>query len=743
MPLLTSKSYYSDDEAVGLVDRSDMYNLSNYHVRDDSEATSSDEEAEGEDSQLGESACGETSYSFSEGYRGRFSLSEGSDVRPKRSRSGSPGRRGLGSLFWRYASEHSNQNSTCETPQRPRTEDQASEVFRKDEIEENLSSGAGSSSKFWRSWRLRHKRNDNQDEESKLSHLANAEQDQRAESDSKHKTNDSLGEKRGDIITQNDESERMGTVRMRNKWQRKANAQGTDASSFLKEKLTVISSGSETSDEDTEKLRSADHVIESPLTPLDEASSLPKEESVAFGQYEDIYQTPQDYVPLEDQFDRFSVNKNSKTYVNFLNAICLLNGSSLDVVNMHSLEEFSGAIFSLAKQCLDQKAPLSIGEPAIETYTASIDNQEVVSQKSSRISELETELSLLREKFEDNVDSLYNCRKELQLTKEELIGARNQVDESIIEASNFKSEFDAHRVACAEFEATSQAQLNHLEELLASEKTKFSELEQNYTELNLLHTDLQSSCQTLQEQDIASRAKTHELIALVSNYEIEVRKLHQSNKRLQKDFTEMDQLASQAKAANIKLKSDCQRERRKLLDGRREHQLIQGQLDIAMCHKTESLQFMAQLMISFREALCENTLQECDSYLESINSNTFFCCALVDNSTRMTEQQMIEQVTKQRRLITDFYRHFAKKHLLDQVFAKYVSFMRSNRFLSQQLRGLRQKTHGHEEHISRLLEGSKTKRTLKTKQDNQSPGTQHYSNATVRHQKSIPSHVRM
>ncbi|SCU94271.1 LAME_0F06810g1_1 [Lachancea meyersii CBS 8951] len=726
MPLLANRSYLSSNEQVQLVDKTDLYNLQNYHIRDDSEITSSDDS----DINIVGSESEGRSYYVSERPLSSNAEAEQNCANTKMGhKGGSPFKRGMSSFFKRHESRDGshNKDSTIHADVPELQKD--GEVL---DTTESRASSASSSSRFWRSWRLRHRRNDcdfdeitaSQKQTQEIENNLDESSDKEDIKEKKEEPNDTTEEKVSDDFREY--MDRDFAFR-----HQKAQPDIAARAVPLKGKFEAQFSESETSDEGNDdelglsrcsNLERPSEVLPhmaSPLTPVDEISVV-EEKTVRKGslQYKNIYKTPQDYISLEEQFDHLQVNKNSKTFFNLLSTLHLLNGPSQKSSNLSSLEEFTKTILSLvensAKHGQGSSAENATTANNLMEFKSTIDTD---TGAPDQVVELESELSLLRDKYEGKISDLYNCRKELKAAHDDLADARNEIAESDKEMSTLKTELNSRRQEWTELESALRAQLNEQADGRKTEHAETQKYMDNYEKLQSEHTKLEERHQCLLEQGDASRDKIHELIGIVSENDLKARKLQQANDRLQKELTDASRLATKAKSANKKLETDCRREHCKLLDCRRELEILHGQLELASCHKTESLQFMAQLMISFKDALCENSLQECDAYLESIGSNELFSCALLQCGPKINEQQWKEQASRQRAQIAEFYRHFAKKNLLDQIFAKYVSYMRSNRFLSQQLRGLRQQEHDHEEYISRLLQDCKSQRVLIAKQD--------------------------
>ncbi|CEP63432.1 Spo21p LALA0_S08e02322g [Lachancea lanzarotensis] len=730
MPLLNNRTYRSNDVKVSLVDKTDPYNLQNYHIRDDSEITSSDgSEIDDLSDDIAERTC------FLSERPQSANVSYTQVTEPKKSHKGeSPFKRGISSLFRRHDTHLGSQGEAAATHERSTLEaPEFPDLSDGSETTGSRPSSATSSSKFWRSWRSRqHRRNAGRFKETNSEGVSNGTHitDINPESTATRLTKDAsesevvgraMGETLKDLEALADTKSLIGFS------DTEADAYGR--SKLFKKKVESDHCESETSEEGSDELGLVKHSnadggsdplphAPSPLTPVDEVSAFTKSLSKKMNsQYRDVYRTSEDYVTLEEQFDGLQVNKNSKTYFNLLNTIRLLNGPSQSSANLNTLEEYTRAVFALVENSTGNSQHGNFGSPAAVDPNIEEDGTGKAAEMADQILELESELSLLREKYEDSISDLYNCRKDLKLANADLADARNESTESTKELNMFKAELDAKHETVIELEDTKKLQTVDEEKLRQTEESRIQELKDDYERLQSEHAQLQDTFQHSVQQGDASRDKIHELIGIISENDLKARKLQQSHDRLEKSLEDSGRLAKKATTANKKLGSDCRREHLKLVDCRRELELTQGQVELMNCHKTESLQFMAQLMMSFRDALCEETLQQCDAYLESISSNQLFTCALLQAGTETNKDQWKQQAICEREQVANFYRHFAKTNLLDQIFAKYVSYMRSNRFLSQQLRGLRQKENDHEEYIARLLQDCKSQRILIAKQD--------------------------
>ncbi|KAM3164585.1 hypothetical protein ACU8KH_01501 [Lachancea thermotolerans] len=741
MPLLSNRTYHKDTKKCSFVDRTNPYDLQNYDIREDDEITSSDD-AGLESSDAGyEDEYEEGSYYVSSGPNtadeGSASASQGE--KGKRPRSASPFKRSISSLFKRRGSRDS-----CVEEKELDIADEDGSCAAIPGIDQ-VQSDAASSSKFWRSWRLKHQRHGSEhvvDENNDVESNAFASDKQAICTDAtvplRHGSNI---EKLSELQIENTSLEIFETDREGNPDgafdARKLDESPTSIARGLqlKARLGIDSAGSQQPEKDSNHgtlgyaeggdiMSAKVPLLPSPSTPVEEQifwkKNVPKSE---FQHYESIYLTPKDYVALEDQFDRVQVNKNSRTYRNFVNIIELLDGTSENTFQMFSLEEFTTAVLGLVKGEPKEHKGVRPEHHAKLDRTSSCDDHSSLELKkqdrsSSRIRDLEEELSSLRERYDCSVEDAYKCRNELKIVKSELEETRHEVDNTINRMDKIKSDLKEEINRRISTEETLRGELDIAAESAKKELSKSEELRDSLIKSKNEQEALQAETLVLKEQNETSRSRINELVQLVSQLEAEARKAREENSQLQQSFQEKDVLATHAKMANVKLQKDCQRERCKLLDGRRELDLLRRQMELAACHKAEALQFMAQMMMSFRDVLSKDTLQECDSYLGAINSNQLFNRALFNTDGEMTERQLSDQFGQELQRVTEFYRDFAKKRLLDQIFAKHISYMRSNLFLSQQLKGLRQQGQDHEEYISRLLKDCKAQRVLIAKQDN-------------------------
>ncbi|CUS21679.1 LAQU0S03e08196g1_1 [Lachancea quebecensis] len=741
MPLLSNRTYHEDTKKCSFVDSTNPYDLQNYDIREDDEITSSDD-AGLESSDVGyEDEYEEGSYYISSGPHtaDEDPTSASREEKGKRPRSASPFKRSISSLFKRRGSRDS-----CVEEKEPGTAEDDGSGSATPGVEQ-AQGDAASSTKFWRSWRSKHQKNgsehnmdENNNEESEVLAVTKQAAFNDVAVQLRHGSNI---EKLSELQIENTSLEIFENGRKDSPDglfdARKLDESPTSISRGLqlKARIRIDSAGSKGLEKDSDHgtpgcVENGDIMsakvpfLPSPSTPIDEQvfwkKNVPKSE---FQQYESIYQTPKDYVALEDQFDRIQMNKNSRTYRNFVNIIELLGGAPEDTFQIFSLEEFTTAVLELVKTGSKDRRVVPPENHAKLSRASSCDNRpcsELKEQDRSlpRVLKLEEELSLIREKYDCSLEDAYKCRNELKIVKSELEETRHELDNAVNRADKTKSDLKEEIERRTSTEETLREKLDIAAESAKKELSKSEELRDNLITSKNEYGALHAETQVLKEQNETARSRINELVQLVSQLEAEARKAREENGQLQQSFQEKDVLATHAKVANVKLQKDCQRERCKVLDARRELGLLRRQMELAACHKAEALQFMAQMMMSFRDVLSKDTLQECDSYLGAINSNQLFNRALFGTEGEMTEQQLSDQFGQELQRVTEFYRDFAKKRLLDQIFAKHISYMRSNLFLSQQLKGLRQQGQDHEEYISRLLKDCKAQRVLIAKQDN-------------------------
>lgn len=301
--------------------------------------------------------------------------------------------------------------------------------------------------------------------------------------------------------------------------------------------------------------------LASPLTPVDEFVSWKKSTSgLEVEQYKSIYQTPKDYVALEDQFDSLEVNKNSKTYLNFLNTIELLNGSSHDLSKNHTLVEFSSTALVLAKNKLEavanlrEKEVVEIADVNRSTEVSSIASKNEDS-KSRQIKALEAELSSLRDKYDSSLEDLYDCRKELKTTKLELADAREAMNETITDINQLKLTFDDQKRSWTNTEEELRDKLKTMIETTEQEHLKFGELKSHLKDIETDHETLVGEHNVLKKQHEAGKERMNELVRVVSENETETMKVSEANMKLQRDLEQKTSLAAHAKSANVKLAS--------------------------------------------------------------------------------------------------------------------------------------------------------------------------------------------
>lgn len=164
--------------------------------------------------------------------------------------------------------------------------------------------------------------------------------------------------------------------------------------------------------------------------------------------------------------------------------------------------------------------------------------------------------------------------------------------------------------------------------------------------------------------------------------------------------------------SNNKRQDNYHSERLKVLDLRKEKNILNYQIQLMECFKKESLQFMSQLMNSFSNCVDSDVLYEYDFYLKNLNNKVNV--TVHNNLNDLTIATEVKAIENQ---VHSFYQDVAKPKFLDQIISKYITSVRSNNFLSDQLEVLEQKHTDQTQYVQRLTQYiKKMKRHKKEKE---------------------------
>ncbi|SCU81564.1 LAMI_0B06810g1_1 [Lachancea mirantina] len=687
MPLLSVKHYNTVSEPDILKINPDEiahFSGQSMRVRDDTELTSSDEEeVELLDGEITRS--GKRSWFQQESRPHTASSNPKASTRSNeqgtRPKSSSPFKRSLSALFKKGEDLDSDFVVDDPTSVAPR-ESNASKCASDITIDNNVHS-----SRFWRSWKMRHHQHHEKPSLNATAPLDNQEEIENGrKNDIKAATpSDSVrGSNKARLMELEIDDDLMHFDRL---------AAGNRA------KSTEDESNERNDDKEAEDLLCEKSVkMSSPLTPVDdEASWVNSKKAFDFGSYENIYQTSKAYMTESFEFDSLPLQKNSRTYVNFLSIIQLLDGAPSEILNKASLLDFSGSLLQVL-----QKTLLSVGGP-----------QNGVTQDKVVESNVKNELYLMEEKYEQAKQELCNARLDINRLEQEMDETQVLLKRNRSHALSLEQVLEKERESWTALEIGYKRNIDQ-------KITEIKVLNEKQTQLIAGHAMEKDNLQSMlneYKQELKNSHQTHE--KLVDEYELQTKEFRIITSRsttLQESCQQQQQLAEKATQANLTLQKDFQRERNKVLDLRRDNRLLKKQTDLLTAHKTNALQFMAQIMMSYKNVIDNQTMKEYDEYLEWLNKDQFSDISILKTKRELSDAELSKQLQQQRDKVAKFYHDFAKIKVLDQVFSKHVSYMRSNSFLSQQLKGLRKQIQDNEDYIKRLLKDCKTQRTLISKQ---------------------------
>lgn len=803
MPLLSIKHYHNDERQTSAShSHINPYAIEDCTVRDDDELTSSDEDFKnGNDSEPGDSSHWNKWFSRPKSSGEVGTVSDMATSKAPRARSVSPFRKGWGSLFKR--GEENADGSDSEDAEREEDGDEdedededenrdgnrnRDEVLEKrnatemhededkfkskenhkpanteDEDEANCSN----SSRFWRSWKLRHHRHQRPkthesgyDLGSKPGSLVLLGLHETANLNyedvmSKRREKNIAKLNQLDIGDYDDAESEAGHPDRRATYENDGGNDGSDndndacdevsiSSSFerateLKKRLAHLPDN-KSKDEQEEKQPLCVPQETSPLTPLDDDDDDDNDErdkvqsldtgetSAGVANYKNVYLFPKQEAQNAMEPGRTDLDKSSDVYANLLAALELLGGTSEHtdgaggaggaLNKTTTLHELSERLLATAHDYSHMSKRLYSEKVELETKvneSVTCEEKEALfgqlEEKSCEVDTLTGELEMLKLKMHTSIQDLQERRLENSSLQRELDSNSKLLAKTQDELADAESRHAKELSSIAQAQKHLKRQVSAKNKELVETKKQLCLLKDDYDSLEAKFKNLEFDHQVARDQQDASREKLYELVRTVTAREADERQVKNTLSRLESDAGKDKAAVAFAKKANLKLQSDCLRERHKVLDLRKDNRFLRSHIDMISCHKNEAVQFMAQMMMAYRNILGEDVVRTCDGYLEVFSKNTFFNGTLANPDTAPNEQQLLQQAAREKKQVEAFYREFAKSKLLDQVVAKHISHMRSNNFLSQQLKGCRKQLQDNEEYIKRLLQDCKTQRT--------------------------------
>lgn len=425
----------------------------------------------------------------------------------------------------------------------------------------------------------------------------------------------------------------------------------------------------------------------SPLTPPGDTVGNP---------YKDVFDhkgDPNSYMAQDSTL----LFKNCEAFKNVESALQLLRRDSSGLTS--SEDHSSAPLSEITNELLD------LIRYEMEFRERSIKERDVL---TGDLTSLQKQITSLQTECEGKNSKIQELQKGLDAANAEIGRMDNDLEEAAEEVDMLTQEVDSYKGKIQEVKSKERRAIENLENRIAQmneemeSKTKVEALketklsEEKVEKLQSDYETLIDDHKKLQENYSTTAVK---LTDLVGKYGEKNEAVEATSTKLRQHEKAIEVL----KIGNLKIQENFHRERRKVLDLRQDVNYLGRQLHFIECHRTQSLQFMSHLMLYYRGIATDETLTEYDKYLKQLSAIDY-----LPATVHLEGDELKTFYQEREALVVKFYNDVAKKLFLDQVIAKHVAYMRSNKFLSGQLAGLRKRIDEHDQYVNRLLKEIQT-----------------------------------
>ncbi|QLL34348.1 hypothetical protein HG536_0G02070 [Torulaspora globosa] len=443
----------------------------------------------------------------------------------------------------------------------------------------------------------------------------------------------------------------------------------------------------------------------SPLTPPGDVLENP---------YKYVFDQKDDPISILAQ-DATLLYKYCKTFDNFDSALKLLtrNAKGLNFSDDHSsmtLSEISNEVLDFIRhEMLSHDRSVKKNEVMASDLTSLQKQIESLradcEAKDAKSAGLQEALNAANVKIRKMGDDLEEAAQEVDMLAQEVESYKGQIQEIKLHE---RKAIEESEIKIAQINEDKESSLKDNTEVLKENtflKERIDELEKEHKALIFDH-------EMLQEKHSTTTARLADLVGSYNKGQGQERNMRDNLEATGTKLRRYENTIEILKIGNLKIQENFHRERRKVLDLRQEVNYLRKQLQFIECHRSQSLQFMSHLMFYYRGIVTDDTLAEYDVYLKKLSASDF-----LPRTVHLTDDEMKAHFKEREALVVKFYNDIAKRSFLDQVVSKHVSYMRSNKFLSSQLAGLRKHIDEYEQYVGRLLKEILTHKNLEEKNE--------------------------
>lgn len=444
----------------------------------------------------------------------------------------------------------------------------------------------------------------------------------------------------------------------------------------------------------------------------DEISPLTPPEDIINNPYKYVFDASKESLMPSIAYDFAWLDKSSTAFVNFDKTLKLLTDnkksfSSLENVSNVTISEVSSQLLLYAQHDSEYREELIKEKLAIENTLKF--NEESTFGMRKELNNKDALITTLKKEVEDRTKKIEKLGNDLEEVSDEAELLTNEIESNRKKMTELQ-EHEKHALAKSENQISNIKNDMDLKSKMLEDISRENELLKNrYEGLQTEHKNLVFDHEVLQEKHSITTTRLSDLVGSINKGEIGEREMRNNLEMTSNKLRRYENTIELLKIGNLKIQENFHRERRKVLDLRKEDKMLKMQIQLIECHRSESLQFMSHLMFYYRGIVSDETLTQFASYLKKLNATEY----LTNNN--LGEAAMEAQFKDCETQVVKFYNEIAKQLFLDQIVAKHVSYMRSNNFLSSQLAGLRKHINDYEQYVSRLLKEILTQKNIQEK----------------------------
>ncbi|CAH01216.1 Spo21p [Kluyveromyces lactis] len=443
----------------------------------------------------------------------------------------------------------------------------------------------------------------------------------------------------------------------------------------------------ETSDSDTtdmDSLREASRIIKSKVQTIDNDSpeTPPNEPAMKvhfkpsnheISIYDYVYESPN--AKNSKNIDLMMVDTNSVTFGKFQRiASCLKTGCD-PLRSDQSIVALCDYILTLSKEC---NAKLCTLESTKEQ------EDEDIKFKLAQTEDLKARLEDITNKYVKNTKEIDNVKAENNNLKLKL--------KEVIEFNNI----------CKQFFVEYKGQIALLSEQINNEVTKNETLKEKQERISKNYESEKSRNMELSESLAVSQGVLQDM---------EKKYLENINKTTGPEIVQ-DLSCSHAENLDLKTKiekitkgnsrlvKDCQRERKKVLDLRKQKGLTSKYVDGILAFQNYCIQFLTQYIMSFKSAIDLADLLHVEQQLFQVSS---FNPLSYRNLEYHSERDLLAHLQSFESDSNELFQNLSN-NILVQTFKKYTIEQNANKFLTSQLQVLRKESADKDRYIEAILQ---------------------------------------